>query len=390
MKKFLFAGTLLLTFLTASAQNEKQYIQKVVNNLENIRSASYYSKSASSAPGDRAMLTSYERYIKEYANPEDKIVRSSFISAAPGDTAKPLAVYDGIISADISYGERTVFIEDFKDFPDGMRPVMAPFITYTKAILKYAIETNDNISLHVEQYNDSSKITLKIYDKVVEFSGKPLFYNAAGKGKTSRYDIWIDTHTNLPYKVKRDMPHQLSYRSISQLKTSPVPKNFKASQVFPKNFSIENKRNQEITTYEMEGKKAPDWKLQTVDGEEIALADLKEKVLLVRFTGVGCGPCHASIPFLKELVRENQNKDFKLVSIESYSNKKKVLKSYSDKNEMNYPFLIGNKELTNAYKIIGVPVFFLLDEDRVIQKVFFGYQKGETDKKIRKAIKKML
>lgn len=390
MKTFFVTGLFILISFSIQAQDEKEYLKTIVNNLEKIQSASYYTKSASSAPGDRAMLTSYERYIKEYANPADTIVYSSFISADPSDTTKPLSVYDGIISADFSYEEKTVFINDFKGYPSGMPRVMAPFISYTKAILKYASETDDHISMEIKEYKDSSRITLKIYDKVLEFSGKPLYYNSDKKGKVSRYDIWIDTQINLPYKVKRDMHHQVSFRSISQLKTSDLPVKFKASQVFPRNFTIENKRNQEITTYEMEGKKAPDWKLQTVDGKEIALAELKEKVLLVRFTGVGCGPCHASIPFLKELVNENQNNDFKLVSIESYSNKVKALRSYRDKNEMNYPFLVGNKELTKSYKIIGVPVFFLLDEDRVIQKVFFGYMKGKTDKKIRRAVKRML
>src|SRR6056297_1772376 len=117
MKKYFVTGLLILISFSIQAQDEKQYLKTIVNNLEKIQSASYYTKSASSAPGDRAMLTSYERYIKEYANPEDKIVCSSFISAAPADTTRPLTVYDGIISADISYEEGTVFIEDFKDYP---------------------------------------------------------------------------------------------------------------------------------------------------------------------------------------------------------------------------------------------------------------------------------
>ena len=42
--------------------------------------------------------------------------------------------------------------------------------------------------------------------------------------------------------------------------------------------------------------------------------------------------------------------------------------------------------MTKAYGVKSVPVFFILDEQRVIRKVISGYSKEATDSEIRAAI----
>ena len=47
------------------------------------------------------------------------------------------------------------------------------------------------------------------------------------------------------------------------------------------------------------GKKAPEWTLNDIKERPVSLSDLKSKVILVNITGIGCGACQASIPFLE-------------------------------------------------------------------------------------------
>ena len=58
------------------------------------------------------------------------------------------------------------------------------------------------------------------------------------------------------------------------------------------------------------GKKAPEWTLNDIKESPVSLSDLKSKVILVNITGIGCGACQASIPFLKELKRKYGNPNF--------------------------------------------------------------------------------
>ena len=158
---------------------------------------------------------------------------------------------------------------------------------------------------------------------------------------------------------------------------------FNASNFYPCHFEIvQLQRGQQKPKKDMVGKKAPDWLLQDIDFNEVRLRDLGSKVLLIQFTGIGCGPCHHSIPFLKHLVTEYKTKDFEFISIETWSKNMEGLKRYKQKNEFNFRFLKSIDEVTKSYDVSSVPVFFIIDENRIIRKVIKGYSKGITDNEI--------
>ncbi|NOR87157.1 MAG: redoxin family protein, partial [Bacteroidales bacterium] len=126
------------------------------------------------------------------------------------------------------------------------------------------------------------------------------------------------------------------------------------------------------------------------DNNSIALRNLKSKVILLQFTSVSCGPCKASIPFLQQLKSEYDLEDFDFVAIETHTKNSNVLKSYQHRNSFDYKFLMSNKETNKHYQVQVVPVFFILDENRIIRNVIHGYGKGTTDKEIRDAINSLI
>lgn len=140
----------------------------------------------------------------------------------------------------------------------------------------------------------------------------------------------------------------------------------------------------------MQGKAAPDWDIKNLSDEFVGLKDFKSKVLMIQFTGVGCGPCHQSLPFLKQLVYDFKERDFEFIAIETWSENIEGLKRYRDKNKINFKFLNANEKIKSDYEISSVPIFFILDEIRIIRKVISGYGKGITDKEIRETINELL
>jgi len=117
---------------------------------------------------------------------------------------------------------------------------------------------------------------------------------------------------------------------------------------------------------------------------------LKSKVVMIQFSGIGCGPCHMSIPFLKQLLTEYQILDFEFVSIETWSDNIEGIKRYQKNNALNYTFLISNKEVDKDYQAKEVPAFYILDKNRVIRKIIVGYDKGTTDKEIKDVINELI
>ncbi|MBC7124786.1 MAG: TlpA family protein disulfide reductase [Bacteroidales bacterium] len=256
-------------------------------------------------------------------------------------------------------------------------------------MIQYTKDNIDSTTVKYYEFIDSIKIDICFKDKIVEFMGLNPFVRES-KGKISKYEIVVDKNF-LPYKFLRKMPHQTSWETCTAVQISKhIDFEFSSIQQIPPDFKIKGREIGKPKSYELEGTKAPEWKLKEICGDSIALSELKQKVILIQFTGIGCGPCHASIPFLKKMADDYKDKSFELVCIESWSDNIAGIERYKVKNELNYRFLVSKKEITDKYKIQGVPTFFILDDKRVIIKVIVGYKKEETDKEIIKIISDIL
>jgi protein-disulfide isomerase len=85
-------------------------------------------------------------------------------------------------------------------------------------------------------------------------------------------------------------------------------------------------------------------------------------------------------------MNEYDHSDLCLIAIETWSDDPEVIKRYISNNKLNYKYLKTNDENKKQYQISAVPVFYILDKDRIIRKVIKGYSKDSTDKEIRDAI----
>src|SRR5271154_2822801 len=61
---------------------------------------------------------------------------------------------------------------------------------------------------------------------------------------------------------------------------------------------------------DVKGKAAPDLRLKDVDGKDVALADLKGKVVFVNFWATWCEPCQIEIPWLIDMQAKYGPKGF--------------------------------------------------------------------------------
>jgi thiol-disulfide isomerase/thioredoxin len=402
MKKPYFAATAILASLLSVTLisrckvevNKNDYLQKVLNKLEQIKSASYSSTCIASAPGDTLEFRTLYRQTEEYNNPSDTSAGSSFTVTQQKGNSKVSWFYDGTAFTYLLWDEKKIEIDSFSTNKLPVRPIAAPFFNFTKSIIKYALETKDSISVELKDLGDSVKFSLIIPRKVVEFQGKPVVWDdpsLTAKEKFSKYDIWINKSDNLPYRYKRHMPHQTTWEVCKNAEFDKIKiEDFKVLKYFPPDFDILVRGKQKTALIDLTGKVAPDWILKDYDNHTFALKDFKSKVLIIQFTGIGCGPCHASIPFLKQLVTDYKDKDFELVSIETWSDNLTAIKRYCINNDLKYKFLLSTTGVTKSYQAQLVPTFYILDNHRVIKKVIKGYGKGTTDKEIKDAINELI
>lgn len=400
MKKLqILAFTLMIFLLNACTENytSTAYLEKVLNNIETIESAKYNIISENWYPGDTAALDIYYSIVKEYNNPSDTTIGAAFVRLNQEDSTILEFCYDGEMRALVYNDEKRIVLDSFNLNRHPFRPLAPPFFNYTKSIIRYAIETNDSISLDIKDLENSVYMKLIIYEEnQIEFFGKafrmPISPYSFGDN-ISIYEIWINKTNNLPHKTRREMYHNMSVRICEDLELNKIDKkDFKASDYFPDDYKIQsyNLGGTRKEKHELIGKEAPSWILQTDDKLPFSLTDLKSKVSMIQFTSVSCGPCKASIPFLTELSGSYTKEDFDFVAIECSSSNTNVLKSYMNRNEFDYKFLLSTKEVLKSYSINSFPVFFILDENRIIRNVIFGYGRGSTDAELKSIINKLI
>lgn len=399
MNKLIYILPFLLIINTIHAQEGKrEYLQKVLANLEKIKSVSYTSFNESWQPGDTVPIFTYSHYINEYNNPNDSTIGASYASFETKDMDKMTFCYDGNKRILVYDDDKAIVEDDFTARSLPFRLVRPPFYNFTKNIIKYALQTKDSITIDLQDKDDDYFFRLVIEeDTQVEFFGKayhipkPPFYVEP----TSIYELWIHKSDNLPYKVRREMSHDTSITTITSVEFNQLSINdFNVSDYYPKGYTVEPYRygNKEAASApELTGKQAPEWTLNDSNGKPVSLANLKSKVLLINFTGIGCGACQAAVPFLKELKSKFSNEDFDLIAIEGWSRKEHSIQVYANNKKLNYTILNANDQVIKDYQTgNAAPFFFILDEHHIIRKVIRGYGNERTNKEIMDAITELL
>ena len=118
----------------------------------------------------------------------------------------------------------------------------------------------------------------------------------------------------------------------------------------------------------IESHPAIDFRFPDKTGKQIALSDLKGKVVYVDIWATWCNPCLAEIPHLKELEREYSSKDiiFLGVSTDKEADKEKWQNFLKEKELVGIQLFAGDraqKELLRPYNITGIPRFLLIGKD---------------------------
>lgn len=403
MKSILLSVISFLLVMNVCGKNDvdmRTYLKKVLSNLDKVESASYHEQSQSWQPGDTTAITNSFRFIKEYTNPSDSTIGASYVALNAKDTTRFEFGYDGKVKMISFHEHKGIMIDDFTTRKLPFRLVGPPFFCYSRNIIGYALSTGDSITTEWKDLGEAYYFKLVIYeDRQVEFFGKAYYIPKPPfdlGDPTSIYELWINKSDDLPYKVRREMSHQISANICSDIVLNQLSiADFNLYDYLPQDYEIrkygEKGKTTQLSARELIGKKAPDWMLKDMYENPVSLSNLKSKVLLVNLTGIGCGACHASIPFLNGLKEKFNADEFEVVSIETWGRKPHSLWTYADKNQINYRFLCGDEGIVKSYRTYGAaPFFFILDQDRVVRKVIQGYGMEKTDKEITDAIKALL
>jgi thiol-disulfide isomerase/thioredoxin len=133
---------------------------------------------------------------------------------------------------------------------------------------------------------------------------------------------------------------------------------------------------------------APDFSLQSLEGQTLRLSDLRGKAVLLNFWATWCGPCKIEMPWFVELQNQYAAQGLQIVGIAMDDASKEDISKFAKDMGVNYPILIGKEAVGNEYGgVPALPETFLIGRDgKIVDKILGLRGKAELEDAIKKAL----
>ena len=109
--------------------------------------------------------------------------------------------------------------------------------------------------------------------------------------------------------------------------------------------------------------------LQMIDGSTKSFSDFKDKLLVINFWYINCGPCIVEMPYLNDLVNQYQNEDvhFLALSFDTIPD----IKSFLEKTDFKYEHGSISRSLMYDFTPVS-PGHFIVDSEGIIRDIIIG------------------
>ena len=151
-------------------------------------------------------------------------------------------------------------------------------------------------------------------------------------------------------------------------------------------------QTEDTKTYTKAGQDVPKFKVTTIDGTQIDIAQLKGKVVLINLFATWCGPCMAEMPRVeKEVWQQYKDKGLVVLAFGREHSKEELLKFQKEKG---FTFLIApdqKREVFSLFAKESIPRNYVIDKDGKIAMQGIGYTAAEFEEmkhKIEELLKK--
>ncbi len=111
------------------------------------------------------------------------------------------------------------------------------------------------------------------------------------------------------------------------------------------------------------GTMPPQFRSQTLDADQLTLARLRGKVVIVNFWASWCPECRPEMPVLERLHREFASRGLAIIGINARESRE-VVSRYAKDLDLTFPLVLDPDGKINAlYGVIGLPTTFVVGRD---------------------------
>lgn len=139
------------------------------------------------------------------------------------------------------------------------------------------------------------------------------------------------------------------------------------------------------------GDLAADFRLQSLNGKEVALKNLRGKVVFLNVWATWCGPCRDELPSMEKLYQALKSRpDFVMLAVSEDRAGRPVVMPFVEQNNLHFQVLLDpDNQIGDAYNVTGVPETFIIDRNgRIVAHHVGGFDWSRDD--IREALNELL
>lgn len=138
------------------------------------------------------------------------------------------------------------------------------------------------------------------------------------------------------------------------------------SQIAPENVAAS-----ELDTDPLPGNLAPNFRLVSIDGEVIELADLRSRPVFLNFWATWCFACVSEMPAMQRI--SDQYGDDLIVLGVNVGEDPGDASTFAQNNDIQYRLVLDpNQHVTQEYLVRAMPTSVFIDSDGVVDSVRFG------------------
>lgn len=117
---------------------------------------------------------------------------------------------------------------------------------------------------------------------------------------------------------------------------------------------------------------APDFVLSDLAGQQIALSELRGKVVLVNIWATWCPPCRAELPMIEEAQRRYGERGFVVLAV-NQAEERALVADFMREYGLSFPVLLDSDgAVSRLYATQALPSSFFIDRQGVIRTLYRG------------------
>lgn len=130
---------------------------------------------------------------------------------------------------------------------------------------------------------------------------------------------------------------------------------------------------------------APDFELETLDGETVSLSDFRGQAVLLNLWATWCPPCRAEMPAIEATYLDYAKQGFVVLAVNATNqDDRRKIDEFIAQQGLTFPVLLDwDGRVSQLYQLRSLPTSFFIDREGIIRDVVVGGPMSEARIRIR-------